>query len=218
MELYVTGTANKKIAPDYIQIHFTFSAFDANYQTAYETGVGKVQRFVDEVLKPLGMQPKDLISTSLNVYMEREYDEALRRNVDKGYRYTQQAYLGFAYDMDRLSRVLDASRKLPEGPEYHISFSLKDERKGIDQAIALAMKEAEKNAKALAKSAKLKELHLKKVDLNHSGSHFRSNSDFAVEEAAVGGALLMRKNSLADTYTPEEITITQSVYCVYEGE
>jgi len=220
MEFYVTGISRKKAAPDTIRMDLTFTARDAEYAKAYSKGLEKVQNYIDSVVLTNGFTKKDLITSSLNVSLEQEYNEEKRKYEPKGFLFLQNAYLEFPFDMKRLSDLTEVLRKDADAPEYRISFSLKNDRKAVNAAIAEAMKEAKRNAEALAKAAGIHNLRLRKTDLNHSESRFVSMTsyDMAVEESAMAtGATMMRKNALADVFTPEEITITQSVVCVYEG-
>lgn len=221
MDIYVTGIGEEKFAPDQIRIVLTFQSREKTYAEAYEKGLRSVEEFVRKVLPAAKLKKKDFISTYFNVSVEKEYEEEKRRYVDCGYVFHQGSYIEFDYDMKKASKVIEMINTLENAPEYNLQFSLKEDKEAEEATIRKAYEDAKRKAEVLAKEAGCALGRCKKSDLNHTSLRFQSNTSFDMvmaESTMANGAMRSLKSSVAEVFTPEEITISESVYCVFEAE
>lgn len=219
MEIDVTGYGEKKFAPDTVCMTLTFQSREKTYEKAFEKGSEAVSEFIEKVMYQMGMEKEELISSYLNVSLQKVYNEETRRYEDDGYLYEQSADLEFALDMKKVAEIIDLMKGLKLPPEYNVQFSLKNERAAQNEVISIAMQDALLKAGIIAESAGLSLGKCRRADLNHTGNRMRSNSVFDVTaEEAVMGSMRMNKAVMMDEiYTPREVTVSQTVYCIYEA-
>ena len=219
MEIDVTGYGEKKFAPDTVCITLTFQCSEKTYEEAFEKGSEAVGDFIEKVMYKMDMKKEELISSYLNVSLQKVYNEEKRIYEDDGYQYNQSAYLEFALDMKKVAEIIDLMKGLKLPPEYNVQFSLKNEREAQNDVISIAMQDALLKAGIIAESVGMSLGKCKRADLNHTYNHMRSNSvfDMTVEESAMGSLRMNKAVMMDEIYTPQEITVSQTVYCIYEA-
>lgn len=224
MEIIVSGTARKKFKPETIIINLTFSNKENDYNKCLEKGAKMVDEFVKKVLTALDIKKEDMKTTNFNIREQMKY--LSNKRVFDGYMFTQNSHIEIDYDVKKLSKFMDMVSKLDTPPSYRTTFGLKQEDERRTEVIAMAIGFAKDKALAISKASGKELVDLVKVDFRPFSNGIIGNSSINSydmytmnEEASFGGNLKMCKTSGADmienNFTPEDIEISETLYCLY---
>ena len=111
--------------------------------------------------------------------------------------------------------MIDLS-KINNAPTCHVDFSVKDEKQCRRQIISKAYNDAYEQALAISEAAGKKLVKCVKVDFKPFNTEYNSyssfDSDMTCKESAVFGA------NIINTFTPEDIEIKETLYCLWIAE
>ena len=221
MDIIVEGKASRFFRPDKVCISSNFYTLAETYAEALDNGSKAVEVFVKEVIEKLNLDKQELKTRSFNVREEKEYNIDTKKYEFKGFSYSQGAKLSFDYDMNLLAKFMEESAKLENPPRYQIHFDIKNIAQAKSLVMADAYAKAEEKAKmiALAAGKKLKECI--KVDFRPFEERVTSNSRFdgeLFEEATVRKASSTLSDRIQNTFVPEDIEVTETLYCLWITE
>ena len=198
-----------------------------SYESALENGAKNVQSFINDVLERMNFNKEIMKTRSFRVYEEKQYDYDRKKYIKLGYAYTQQANIKFDYSMNIIAEFMDMVSKLKNPPKYHLSFNVKDIKGCKDEVLAEAYNKAKEKAETIAKAAgkELKEC----VKTNFipfeesvvSRSSLNSQDMYMEKEQSFGASNfdMAKKTGVQDTiqtiFTPEDIEITETLYCLW---
>lgn len=142
--------------------------------------------------------------------------------------FTQNSHLEIDYDVKKLATFMDIVSKLDIPPSYRTTFGLKQEDERRTEVIAMAIDFAKNKALAISKASGKELVDLVKVDFRPFSNGIIGNSSInsydmydtlAMSEESVGNNLRMCKVSgadmIQDNFTPEDIEISETIYCLY---
>lgn len=224
MDIMVQGTGKKFYKPEKVEISLNFYTKKDEYQSALENGIKGVEIFIKEVFLKLGFEKEDLKTRSFKVYEEIRYDVESHKNVKEGYAYTQNARFEFEYNVEKMAEFMDKVSKLENPPRYTVSFNVKNDKQCINEALAEAYKKAEEKARAIANSAGKNLKECVKIDFRpfeekiSSNSYFGNDSYLDVRRRSVFSKDVEAKDIITNTFTPEDIEITENLYCLWLAE
>lgn len=216
MEIIVKGIGEINVKPNLIKLTFNFNLKEKSYDGAIKNGIKNVESYI-LLLTKLGFNKEDIKTNSFRLSENKEYNEKTRTYVSNGYLYYQCVNLEFDYDMSKLSEIIDKTSKLNNGPSYTINFTIKDDKKLEEELLDDAYKNAEFQAKAIAKSCgKDKTLNCKKISFQPFDESFYSPTSFdrikmADYDSSIG-------ESLQNVFVPENIQVQKEIYCLFEAE
>lgn len=218
MEIIVQGKGTEFFAPDEVILNITFTTKGQTYEEVLRVGTQNVQHFVEELLLQNGFQKEDMKTRNFVIREETRYDNLTHQNIFEGFSFNQYATLKFDYDKDKLARMMVAMSKLNNAPMCQVNFGVKNEKECRKNILAKAYKEAEEQALAIAEAAGKNLRQCVKVDFKPFTSDYRSRARFDsdmmyAEKACVGAA-----QTIANTFTPEDIEITETLYCLWLAE
>ena len=215
MEIITTGIGEESYKPDQIILTLTFAFNDTLYDEVLENGTKSVLDFVNNILYKYGFSEEDIKTKSFIIKEEQKYNEETRSYDFDGYSYNQTVILKFDYELEKLTNMMKDISRLSNPPYYKIEFSLKDEEKVKKELISKAYNDAKEKANiiALASNKILKDCI--KVSFNPLDVDFLSltsldNSAMYLKEASMS---LMNK-----IFTPEDITLSETIYCLWISE
>ncbi len=219
MDIIVEGKAKRHFKPDNVCININFYTLTETYNEALEKGTKSVETFVKDVFEKLNFNKEELKTRSFNVREETEYNVDTRKHEFKGFSYSQAAKFSFDYDMKRLAEFMEEVSKLENPPRYQISFDIKNMEQAKSLVMADAYAKAEEKAKmiALAAGKKLKECI--KVDFRPFEESVTSNSRMGgemYEKAMFKQADISER--IQNTFAPEDIEVTETLYCLWVTE
>lgn len=221
MDIMVKGTGTRYYKADEIGIILNFRTNTDSYETALEKGTKDVQIFIEEILDQMNFSKEDMKTRSFRVYEDKRYD--YKHNVEKsyGFVYEQMAKLKFDYDINVVAEFMDRVSKLSNPPKYTISFNVKDEKKIKEEALADAYNMAKEKAEAIAKAAGKNLKECIKTDFRPFEEKVYSNSSLDGEmfaerrRGAAGPEMASAERTIKTIFTPEDIEISETLYCLW---
>jgi hypothetical protein len=147
--IVVNGSAKIKTDPDKILASTYISVIETTYENAVN-GLNKKTMEVASILKKEGFDATEVKTISFNVSPNYVYED--NKNVQKGFRASQNLEVNFNYDVDRLTNVVKRMASSTAESTLSVSFYLSDEKQAAkkSEVLVLAMKDALETAKVLA--------------------------------------------------------------------
>ena len=225
MDIMVEGTGIRYYRPDQAEISLNFYTKTGSYESALEDGTRDVQIFIEKILKEMNFLNEDLKTRSFRVYEEKRFDYEKKIEIKYGFAYTQGATLKFDYDINVVAEFMDRVSKLENPPKYTIAFNVKNEQQSKNEAMAEAYNKAREKAEAIATASGKILKECIKVDFRpfEERVYSRSTLGSGVFEAETADFnVKARKMSTQDTitniFTPEDIEISETLYCLWITE
>lgn len=228
MDIMVQGTGRRFYKPDEVEMSLNFYTKKDSYESALEEGTKDVQTFIADILEKMDFKKEDLKTRSFKVFEEKRYDYKKNIEIKLGFAYTQSATLKFDYDINIVAEFMDKVSKLSNPPKYTIAFNVKDLQQCKNEAMSDAYNMAKSKAEAIATTAGKILKECIKTDFRPFEERVYSNSSldsnmFGVQvERAIGSNFETAKMSTQDTitniFTPEDIEISETLYCLWIAE
>lgn len=227
MDIIVEGVGKKFYTPDEVEINLDFYTRADSYESALENGTKNVEIFINDVLEKMNLNKEIMKTRSFRVYEEKQYDYDKKIYIKLGYAYTQQANIKFDYSMNTIAEFMDMVSKLENPPKYHLVFNVKDIKKCKDEVLAEAYNKAKEKAETIAKTAGKELKECVKTDFRPfeervvSRSSLNSQDMYMEKEMSMNGAKfgMAKRTGVQETiqtiFTPEDIEITETLYCLW---
>ena len=218
MEIIVQGTGSDFFVPNEVILSITFYVREEKYENALVTGTKMVENFVNEILIKNAFQKDDLKTRSFTIRKETKYNEKTKTYDFNGYSYNQYAMLKFDYDKDKLARLMYEISTLEHPPVYRIEFGVKDKKECQRSVLAKAYEDAEEQALAIANAAGKTLKQCAKIDFKPFSTNYISNANLNSDIMFKGMQAQDRAKAISDTFTPEDIEVTETLYCLWIAE
>ena len=218
MEIIVQGRGNEYFAPDQVVLSLHFVTKGETYEEVLNKGTENVQLFVEEILLKNGFKKEDMKTRSFVIKQETKYNEVTRTYDPDGYSYNQMVFLKFDYDKYFIANMLEDLSKFDMASMYHMNFGLKDEKECRRIVLSKAYQDALDQAYAIAMAANKTLKYCQKVDFKPFTTDYVSqavlDSNMLYAEKAYSGAT----QAIVDTFYPEDIEISETLYCLWIAE
>lgn len=218
MDILVEGKGTKYFTPDQITFDLQFVVKANAYEEVLEKGVLSVQDFINEVLIENGFTKEDLKTRSFVVSEEVIYNPETQKQEFQGYSYNQYATISFHHSIDLMADIITDVSKLEIPPTYQITFNLNNEEKVREEVLKLAYQDAENKANAIAQAALKNLKRCTKVDSKPFDNIYNSNSNLDNNFLNNPKMLSNITNIITTSFTPEDIEITERLYCLWIAE
>lgn len=227
MDIIVEGVGKKFYSPDEVEINLDFYTRADSYESALENGIKNVENFINDVLEKMDFNKEIMKTRSFRVYEEKQYNYDIKKYIKSGYAYTQQANIKFNYSMNIIAEFMDMVSKLKNPPKYHLSFHVKDIKGCKDEVLAEAYNKAKEKAETIARAAGKELKECVKTDFIPfeesvvSRSSLNSQDMYMEKEQSFGASNFdMAKstgvqNTIQTIFTPEDVEITETLYCLW---
>ncbi|MCI8331169.1 MAG: SIMPL domain-containing protein [Bacilli bacterium] len=217
MEIIVEGTGTAKFTPNEIILKINFHVKGQSYNEVLELGVQNVNNFIHQILIPNGFNIDEMKTRTMVIREEQKYDKNTQTYIKDGYSYNQEATIKFDYNKERLAKIMEQTSKIENAPMLNINFGVKNEKECKKQILKIAYQEAEIRAQALAEAAGKLLKQCIRVDFRPINAEYVSQSYLAsnqmLEKANFGVT-----STIIKTFTPEDIELTETVYCIWIAE
>lgn len=211
MEIIVEGSGTDYFVPDQVDLNLNFKLNGLTYNEVFEKGSNSIIEFINTILMKNGFKKEDLKTRSFVIKEEKEYDHSGKYKFI-GYSYNQEAILKFDYNKVKLAKMISEIALLKNPPFYSIGFSLKNEKECFNTLIKKAYDDAFNKASMIAISSGKTLKDCVKVD-------FKPLFDFANSSFDAKSLRLESNNpSLENVFTPEDIKLTETLYCKWIAE
>lgn len=218
MEIIVAGKCTNSFVPDEVRLNINFFVKGNTYEEVLNKGTLNIQLFIEEVLLKNNFKKDDMKTRSFIIKEEKKYNEITRNYDFDGYSFSQDAILKFDYNSNLMSNIIVAISKFSNSLTCQINFDLKDEEKCRKTLLANAYKDAENKAMVIAKASGKMLKCCQKVDFRPFTNDYVSNTmvgnEMMYAEKYMKGAV----QSIANNFTPEEIELTETLYCLWIAE
>lgn len=217
MDIIVQGRGVDFIAPNEVILNINFFAKGTSYEEVLNQGVASVQSFVNEILIPNSIGREDMKTRNFVIREETKYNEVTRTYEKDGFSYSQLAVLKFDFDKELLAKIMNSLSKLQTPPLCRVDFGVKDEKECKKKVLAKAYEDAKSQAEAIALASGKELKNCAKVDFKPFTTEYVSNARFN-EEMSFGLKDNGAAQAIINTFTPEDIEISETLYCLWIAE
>ena len=218
MEIIVQGKGTEFFTPNEVILNIGFYTKGQSYEEVLSEGVKNVQKFVNELLLQNGFTIDDMKTRNFVVREDQKYDEATRTYLFDGFSFNQNATLKFDYNKERMAKIMEDLSKLDNAPTCQINFGVKDAKECKRKILSKAYKEAELQAQAIAEAAGKSLKQCMKVDFKPFTTDYVSQTTFDSDMMYAKSARLGAAPAIINTFTPEDIELSETLYCLWIAE
>lgn len=218
MEIIVQGKGTEFFTPNEVILNIGFYTKGQSYEEVLSEGVKNVQKFVNELLLQNGFTTDDMKTRNFVVREDQKYDEVTRTYLFDGFSFNQNATLKFDYNKERMAKIMEDLSKLDNAPTCQINFGVKDAKECKRKILSKAYKEAELQAQAIAEAAGKSLKQCVKVDFKPFTTDYVSQTTFDSDMMYAKSARLGAAPTIINTFTPEDIELSETLYCLWLAE
>lgn len=220
MDIIVEGNGKRYFKPNEVNINLEFYRLTSSYESALQKGTEDVERFIYEILNKMNIAKEELKTRSFRVYEDKRYDYDKKIYISNGFIYTQSAMLKFDYNKEFMAKFMDKVSKLENPPKYNLTFSTRNEQQSKNEAMADAYNNAKEKAKAIAEAAGKTLKECIKVDFRPFEEKIYSGSMLGNDtlNARYKKNVRSQEDVITNIFTPEDIEISETLYCLWIAE
>ena len=217
MEIHVEGEALEYVSPDQVILNIEFKKKVESYNAVLTEGIESVKTFIEQILIPNSIDKEELKTRSFTIEEDKKYNNKLKKYEKVGFLFNQEAVLRFDYDKILLAAIMISLSNLKNPPLCYVEFGLKDKKEVQKNILSKAYEDAKIKAEAIAVASKKKLKDCIKTEfLKKSNSEFISN--FAIEEGIITSSLEVQTKNIVNTLIPEDIKLSEKLYCLWITE
>lgn len=212
----ITGIGSASATPNQIELRFTVTTLNSNYNNAIESQDLKLKEF-NKILNELNFKKEDLKTSYFNISpryknvkkLNGEYKEEF-----EGYFVNQNLILTFDYDMDLLDKIINKLSQSIIKPRININFTIKEKEEFKNKIIENACLDARKKAEILAKTCNQKIIGIVSIDYSFADIHLYSNTRYEQTYECCKAKM----SSIGNNITPTDIESDENITFVFEIE
>ena len=217
MEIHVEGEALEYVSPDQVILNIEFKKKGESYNAVLNEGIESVKTFIEQILIPNSIDKEELKTRNFTIEEDKKYNNKLKKYEKVGFLFNQEAVLRFDYDKILLAAIMISLSNLKNPPLCYVEFRLKDKKEVQKNILSKAYEDAKIKAEAIAIASKKKLKDCIKTEfLKKSNSEFISN--FAIEEGIITSSLEVQTKNIVNTLIPEDIKLSEKLYCLWITE
>lgn len=207
-KISVSGTAETDVLPDEVLLTLTVLTEGSDAKDVQDRNTQQMNTVIT-ALKATGIKDKEIETTGYNLYPWQEWNPALQKSVEKGYR-LQQTITVTTKETTKAGELVDIAVKSGVNTVNGISFRLSTDREQEvrEELVALASTKAREKAETLAESLKVSlgdVLYATENSFNNGPWYYGS----------VAKAVVMEATSAPDI-APEQVKVSIQVNVDYE--
>lgn len=217
MEIHVEGEALEYVSPDQVILNIEFKKKGESYNAVLTEGIESVKTFIEQILIPNSIDKEELKTRSFTIEEDKKYNNKLKKYEKVGFLFNQEAVLRFDYDKILLAAIMISLSNLKNPPLCYVEFGLKDKKEVQKNILSKAYEDDKIKAEAIAIASKKKLKDCIKTEfLKKSNSEFISN--FSIEEGIFNSPLEVQTKNIVNTLIPEDIKLSEKLYCLWITE
>lgn len=218
MEIIVQGKGVEYFTPNEVTLSINFTTKGYTYEEVLREGTKNVELFIEELLVKNNFRKEDMKTRNFVIREDTKYNKMTGQYDRDGYSFNQVASLKFDYNKELMANMMVSISKLDNAPMCQINFGVKDEKECRRNILASAYKDAENQAQAIAEASGKTLKYCQKVDFKPFTTDYVSQamigSDMMYAEKACYGAA----QTIVNTFTPEDIELSETLYCLWIAE
>lgn len=153
---------------------------------------------------------------SFVVRKEEKYDSITKEYNFDGFSFIQFANIKFDYDKVKLANIMEQLSKMDDAPQCNITFGIKDEKDCRRKILSKAYNDAEFQAQAIAEASGKTLKQCVKVDFKPFTTTYVSQTNFEGDKMYAKRA--GTATTIMNTFTPEDIKLSEILYCLWIAE
>ena len=217
MEIHVEGEALEYVSPDQVILNIEFKKKGESYNAVLTEGIESVKTFIEQILIQNSIDKEELKTRSFTIEEDKKYNNKLKKYEKVGFLFNQEAVLRFDYDKILLAAIMIYLSNLKNPPLCYVEFGLKDKKEVQKNILSKAYEDDKIKAEAIAIASKKKLKDCIKTEfLKKSNSEFISN--FSIEEGIFNSPLEVQTKNIVNTLIPEDIKLSEKLYCLWITE
>jgi len=166
----VTGSGQVFLVPDVAYVYIGVHSQSENVAEALSQNNDQAQA-VSDALKKLGVDQKDIQTTSFNIYPQQQYEPNTGTVTGTIYMIDNTVYVTVR-DLEKLGELLDAVVRSGANSINGISFDVVDKESAMSEARGLAISNAKKQAEELASASGVSLGDVQMITTSSVGSTF----------------------------------------------
>lgn len=172
----VTGNGQVFLVPDVAYVYIGVHSQSENVTEALSqnTEQGKA---VSDALKKLGVEAKDIQTTSFNIYPQQQYEPNSGKVTSTIYMIDNTVYVTVR-DLEKLGELLDAVVRSGANSINGINFDVVDKETAMSEARGLAISNARKQAEELAKASGVTLGDVQMITTSSAGTAFTPKESY----------------------------------------
>ncbi len=218
MEIIVQGKGVEYFTPNEVTLSINFTTKGYTYEEVLREGTKNVQLFVEELIIKNNFKKEDMKTRNFVIREDTKYNKMTGQYDPDGYSFNQMASLKFDYNKELMANMMVSISKLNNAPMCQISFGIKDEKECRRNILAIAYKDAEDQAKAIAEASGKTLKYCQKVDFKPFTTDYVSQSRIGSDMMHVKKARYGEAQTIVNTFTPEDIELSETLYCLWIAE
>ncbi len=147
--IFVSGEGKVQAVPDVAKISFGYTVTKPTTAEAQKDNTDKMNAFIAAVKKE-GVDDKDIKTANFNIYPEYNYVDG--KQVPRGFTVNQNVEVTLR-DTSKAQRLIQLAGEQSLNQVGGLNFVVDNQQKYLDEARAIALKQAKANAQSIAKNA-----------------------------------------------------------------
>ncbi len=218
MEINVQGRGNEYFTPNEVILNIEFKEKGKTYDEVLIKGMMQVQNFVNELLIKNGFNQEDMKTRNILIEEDQKYDKETHQYIFKGYIFKQNANIKFAYAKELMAVIIEDLAKIDNPPVCRFNFGIKDEKECQKRILTKAYQDAELQAQAIAEASGKVLKQCLKADYKPFTTNYISHSQLQSEEMYSSASRLGIASKVVNTFTPEDIELSETLDCLWIAE
>lgn len=218
MEIIVQGKGIEYFTPNEIILSMNFYKKGNSYEEVLSSGVMSVQNFINNILLSNGFNKENMKTRNFVVREEQKYDNMTKQYLSDGFSFSQIATIKFDYDKEKLANIMEQLSKLDNAPQCHVDFGVKDKKDCRRQVLVNAYKDAELQAQTIAEASGKTLTKCAKIDFKPFTTTYVSQTNFEGEMMYAKADRAGTATTIMNTFTPEDIELSETLYCLWLAE
>ena len=189
----VSGNATVSLSADFAEVQIGVNTRSESIQEAQRQNAQAIADVLTAIYA-LGVEEKDVITSSFNVYTESDYSSSLiGRQTEKVYYKVSNMLHVVIRDISKAGQVLDAAIAAGANQSYGITFGSTQENEAYHKALTRAYEDAQKKAQTLAAAAGKTLGDVMSINASQGGygygvsNVYAASKEMAADTAIIGG-------------------------------
>lgn len=201
----VSGHGQVYLVPDVAYVYIGVQTRSASVADALNQNTAQAQK-VSDSLKELGVDQKDIQTTSFNIYPQQEFDQ--QGQVTKTTYVVDNTVYVTVRDLTKLGQMLDVVVRSGANSINGISFDVLDKTKAMSDARKMAVDSARQQAEELAAVTNVKLGPIQTINV------YSNNTPVPIAENKGGGAMMQSTGQVP--VSAGQLVLTADASLVYE--
>ena len=209
--LEIVGFAKMATTPDLGILYINLNEIDLQFNESIN-GLNIKSQNITNQLKEIGFEQSAIRTDNFNVRKNVVYRN--NKNIDSGYKATQQIQLEFKNDQNNIKKILNQFSKSSTEFNLNFDFKLSDSLKARVQRkiIKLATEDAFEKAELISSASNINLTKIKEIKY---GTNFNSGMRSHIRNEALAEVISTDSNSILKGFNPNDIVYSDYILVIW---